>query len=75
VLPQSSSRFSRWYKLRENMADDPRLRLLLLDWICRRQQAPRLVDVTLVRWERRVRSPGEPPQPFRRIAEARWQCR
>jgi hypothetical protein len=75
VLPQASARFSRWYKLRDNLSDDPLLRLELLDWICRQQRAPRLAEATLIRWERQVREPDEPPHPFHPLPPTRWRCR
>jgi hypothetical protein len=72
MLPQASAHFSRWYKLRDNMIEDARLRVLLLDWLCR--QAP-LADDALVLWDRPVHAPGEPPRPFGRADETRWRCR
>jgi hypothetical protein len=75
LRPQAAARFSRWYKLRDNMSDDPYLRLLVLDWICRQQRSPRLDEAALIRWERDVRDPGAGSHPFRVLWPTRWRCR
>lgn len=74
TLPQDATRFSRWYKLRDNMSDEQMLRRLMLAWICRQPSAPRLVDATLTRWERPVREPDRPPYAFSKQEDLRWHC-
>ena len=75
MLPQASLRFSRWYKLRDNMVGEPSLQLLLLRYACRRMESPPLVEATLRHWQRPTRRPGQAPQRFLLDSAQRWRCR
>jgi hypothetical protein len=77
MLPVTEHEFSRWFKLRDNVASDMRLQLMLLRHLCAAGRAltPPLAEATLQHFARRTHLPSEAPLPFTRDVEIRWQCR
>jgi hypothetical protein len=75
LLPQAPFRFSRWFKLRDNLIDNTPLQMVLLDYFCRELRAPPLAQATLRRWSRPTRRPGQPPNAFAVDDERTWRCR
>jgi hypothetical protein len=61
LLPRTTT-YSRWFKLRESLASDERVQVMMARYFCRR--LPRMTELTLVYHARRTHAPDEPPQPF-----------
>lgn len=76
MLPATEHTFSRWFKLRDNVSGELRLQLMLLRHLCAagRARTPPLAEATLQHFGRRAHLPDEPPQPFTRDVDMRWQC-
>ena len=77
MLPVTEHEFSRWFKLRDNISSQLQLQLMLLRHLCAagRSLTPPLAEATLQHFTRRAHLPGDPPQPFTRDVDVRWQCR
>ncbi len=75
MLPQAPLRFSRWYKIKDDMEDMPQLQALLLRYLCRRLSAPpRMVDAHLQLWRRSLRKPWEAPHVYTLAFDRAWHC-
>jgi hypothetical protein len=61
LLPQSTG-YSRWFKLRENLAVSEPVQALVLRYLC--AHVSELREVTLTYHQRTTREPGQAPQPY-----------
>jgi hypothetical protein len=71
MLPQTSQ-YSRWFKLRENLASDGRVQAMVLRYLCARVDG--LHDLTLTYHRRLTRAPGEDSRPFSVAATFSRRC-
>lgn len=71
LLPSPAFAFSRWFKLRDNLAGNAQLQAVVTRWLCRRLA---LVDVTLEDWQRPTHAPGELPARFTLASSEHRRC-